>query len=155
MKNKGFSLIELIVVIAIMAVALAVGGYALSAVSLANAKSCANEINVGLEMTRTHACSSHLQSSITFYRESPAAPLMMKKSYEGEAKKIGNGAVKLEYSVDGGQSYKEVEDMTGISFTFNRSSGAFTSAYDSLRISSGGKTYTITCYLLTGKTKME
>lgn len=154
MKNKGFSLIELIVVIAIMAVAMAIGGYALSAVSLANAKSCANEINSALEMTRTHACSSDNQSNVKFYRESDGT-LMMKKNYEGVAKKIGSKVVILEYSVDDGKNYEKVTDTTGITFTFNRSSGAFTSEYDSLRISSGGKRYTIICYLLTGKTKME
>ena len=36
--NRGFSLVELIVVIAILGVMTAVGGYALSAISSANAK---------------------------------------------------------------------------------------------------------------------
>ena len=60
-KNKGFSLVELIVVIAIIGVMTAVGGYSLTAISSANAKECAKEIEAGLISTRTESYSKDIQ----------------------------------------------------------------------------------------------
>ncbi len=157
MKNKGFSLVELIVVVAIMGVAMAVGGYALSAISLANSKSCANNINAALEHTRTQSYSSDDGESVakvTFYVDS-SKNLMMKKSYETDPEKLASASVKLFYKTGTNGSYIEVEDATGITFEFDRKTGGFKSPYTSLQVIGGGKTYTITCYLLTGKTKIE
>ena len=168
MKNKGFSLVELIVVIAIMGVMSAVGGYALTAISSANAKECAKELEAGLISTRTQSYSSDSADSIatvTFTKKSDG--IYMKKSFESEEKKIGGSKVSLSYGYEDGEThvitYTELTDKP-ITFSFNRSSGAFrsmkvdgTSANmcDAIRVTSGHKTYTITCYEQTGKTMLE
>ena len=161
MKNRGFSLIELIVVVAIMAVALAVGGYALSAISLANAKNCATEIKSSLEKTRTQACSSDndtTSAQLTLYRDSSSGKVCILKNYEGTAKEIGGKTVAVKYRLKGTTQYVELgSQANALTFGFDRSTGGFkgTNLVDSIQISSGGKTYTLTCYSLTGKIKME
>ena len=161
MKNRGFSLIELRVVIAIMAVALTAGGYALSAISLANAKNCATEIKSSLEKTRMQACSTDkgtTHATLSLYRDSNGK-VVIAKSYEGTTKEIGGRAVKVEYRMKGAnaETYQQL-GTTAITFGFNRSTGGFTdpdNLVENIRITSGGKTYTLTCYGLTGKIKME
>ena len=162
MKNRGFSLIELIVVVAIMAVALAVGGYSLSAISLANAKNCATEIKSSLEKTRTQACSSDNSTStatLSLYRDSASNKVCISKNYEGTPKEIGSKAVSVRYRLKGDTSYQDL-GTTALKFGFDRSTGGFKSVdgatiVEEIQISSGGRTYTLTCYGLTGKIKME
>ena len=161
MKNRGFSLIELIVVVAIMAVALAVGGYSLSAISLANAKNCATEIKSSLEKTRTQACSTDKGTStatLSLYRDANGK-VCISKNYEGTPKEIASKAVTVKYSVKGNDAYQDL-GTAPLKFGFDRSSGGFravegSTIVDSIQVSSGGRTYTLTCYELTGKIKME
>ena len=162
MKNRGFSLIELIVVVAIMGVALAVGGYALSAISLANAKNCATEIKSSLEKTRTQACSSDNETTsaqMLLYRDKDSGKVCILKNFEGSAKEIGGKTVTVKYKLKGGSGYEDLKNQDDpLTFGFNRSTGGFSDASDqveSIQISSGGRTYTLTCYKLTGKIKME
>lgn len=154
MKNRGFSLIELIVVIAIMAVALAVGGYALNAISLANAKNCATEIKTSLEKTRTLACSTDGNETMRLYRDSTGKVVIEK---EGTTKEVGGKSVKVEYRIKDGEYGPIGSKEQALKFGFNRSTGGFSdeSTVENLRITSGGKQYILTCYKLTGKIKME
>lgn len=163
LRNKGFSLIELIVIIAIMGVMLAVGGYSLTAISSANAKQCAKELEAGLISTRTQSYSSDTDASmatVSFYKGTDG--IYMKKSFETEAKKIGGSKVSVSYKLTGGTDYVELGNDP-ITFSFNRSSAAFNPAMiagssahcESIKISSGTKVYTITCYEHTGKTMLE
>lgn len=157
MKNRGFSLIELIVVVAIMAVALTVGGYALSAISLANAKNCATEIKSSLEKTRTLACSTDAAVTMQLYRDSATGKVVIEK--EGAKKEIGGRAVTVKYRVKGSKQFNDLlpSESAPLIFGFNRSTGGFSSStsVEGIQITSGGKTYTLTCYHLTGKIKIE
>ena len=165
MKNQGFSLIELIAVIAIMAVALAVGGYSINAISLSRAKNCATEINSGLERTRTQSYTSDGGSAgiakLEIYKKDNS--VYLKKSFEGEEKKIGSGGITVTYMAKGDTSERTL-GTDHLTFSFNKSSGAFQTTYvgsqaigeiASIKITGGGRTYTITCYPKTGRTIME
>lgn len=168
MKNKGFSLVELIVVVAIMGVMTAVGGYALTAISSANAKECARELEAGLISTRTQSYSSDSGDSIatvSFYKGTDG--IYMEKSFETGTKKIGGSKVSVSYGVkteDGSSIVYTDLGSSRITFSFNRSSGAFrsmkvdgtsASMCDAIKVTSGHKTYIITCYEQTGKTMLE
>ena len=163
LRNKGFSLIELIVIVAIMGVMLAVGGYSLTAISSANAKQCAKELEAGLISTRTQSYSRDTGATIatvSFYKETDG--IYMEKNYETGKVKIGGSKVTVSYKLDGSSDY---EDLGGnpLTFSFDRSSAAFRKATingssamcESIMVSSGTKTYIITCYEHTGKTMLE
>jgi len=166
MKNKGFSLIELIVVVAIMGIALTIGGYALSAISLANAKNCATEMNAALELTRSQSYSTDSDTgniaSVSFYYDTDG--IYVYKSFENAPKKIGSKHVEVKYTLkDDSTEYILGDKTEQLTFSFDRSSGAFRkvivgddtkSQCTSITVKSGGRTYTITCYPTTGKTKL-
>ncbi len=163
-ENCGFTLIELIVVVAIMGVALLVGGYALSTISLARAKNCATEMNEALIRTRTESYSKDSATSVAtvaFYRGTDG--IYMKKSYESSAEKIGSSSLSVSYQLKNAADYVELSEENVV-FSFNRNSGAFRDVVvngttkepcKSIKISGGGKTYIITCYPQTGKTEMK
>ena len=164
LRNKGFSLIELIVIVAIMGVMLAVGGYSLTAILTANAKQCAKELEAGLISTRTQSYSrdtSGTIATVSFYKG--ADGIYMEKSYETETKKIGGSKVIVKYKLTGGPTDGVALGGDPLTFSFDRSSAAFrpttvngTSAMcEWIKIISGTKVYTITCYEYTGKTLLE
>lgn len=171
MKNKGFSLVELIVVIAILGVMTAVGGYALTAISSANAKECAREIEAGLISTRTESYSRDTATdviTVSFYKNADGVYMEKKFKTETETKKIGGSKVSVSYKYKTNTNpATETENVLGndaIVFSFNRSSGAFremkvgantVGMCKTITITSGSKTYTITCYEHTGKTMLE
>lgn len=165
-NNKGYSLIELIVVFAILGIMTAVGGYSLTAISAANAKECAKQIEAGLVSTRTQAYSSDTDGSIASVSFSKRADgIYMKKSFEDEEKKIGGSKVTVTYTIKNAGANVDPEPLGApIVFSFNRSSGAFRQLQqngssigmcDTIQVTSGGKTYTITCYEKTGKIVVE
>ena len=162
-NHKGFMLIELIVVVAIMGIMVGIGSYALSMIASANAKECAHQLNAALVSTRT---TSYSKDTVTTYAKMDLYKgtdgIYIKKSFEGEAEKIGGAKVQVYYSLNGG-SYTELSS-TPLTFSYNRSSGAFRSVQlggsdagmcNSIRVVSGTKEYTITCYEQTGKTMVE
>ena len=149
-KDKGFTLVELIVVIAIMAVATTVGGYALSTISLANTKNCATEIKSKLDLTRMEATRSVAEAAreVLIYEDESGVYL---KVGDGEAERIGNASVSVTCD---GQALEETTN--GVRFSYDKSSGAFTKFGCSKMVVSGaGREYTLTLYAKTGKVKME
>ena len=162
-NNKGFSLVELIVVFAILGVLAAVGGYSLTAISAANAKECAKEIEAGLVSTRTQSYSSDkgdTVATVEFYKK--ADGIYMKKSFESEEKKIGGSKVVVKYKLKNAEP--DSLGSEAIVFSFNRSSGAFRELKqngagigicEKILVTSGGRTYTIICYEKTGKIVVE
>ena len=164
MKNRGFSLIELVVVVAIMGVALAIGGYSINAISLSRAKNCATEINYALERTRTQSYSSdgvaYGTATLKLYRD--GKDIYIEKSYESSRKKIGSGAITVTYTLKGDTTEYDLGSDQMV-FSFNKSSGAFRTTsigagsgiVTAIKVASGGKTYTITCYEKTGRTILE
>lgn len=149
-KDKGFSLVELVVVIAIMAVATTVGGYALSTISLANAKNCATEIKSKLEKTR-------MESTTDIEGDAPVVELYSEdgsvylKVGTMEPEEIGNSRVTV--VCDGEELSTKTER---VEFSFDKSSGAFDDlGCKTIVVSGGSREYTLTLYEKTGKIKME
>jgi len=147
-KDKGFSLVELIVVIAIMAVAVSVSGYALSTISLANAKNCATEIKSKLDLVRLESTTNLDQAAqvLWLYEKDDSVYLQVGS---GTAKEIGNSSVTVK--CDGSALTED-----GVKFQYDKGSGAFvTFGCGKIEVSGAGREYTLTLYQKTGKVKME
>lgn len=149
-KDKGFSLVELIVVIAIMAVATTVSGYALSTISLANAKNCATEIKSKLEAVRMDA-TRNVEGDVQVVELYSDDGSVYLKVGTMEPKRIGNSNVKV---VCDGKELSTIEEP--VEFSFDKSSGAFDEiGCKTIVVSGASREYTLTLYAKTGKVKME
>lgn len=118
---RGFSLVELIVVIAIMAVLMTTGLVSMSLVSGQNVKSCVSEAESYLSRTRLEAMS----------RENAELKLLVKNdgvyvnlSVEGRDVKIGKSGISVSYETTGGTTV-DVSGSTELIISYDRSSGAF------------------------------
>ena len=153
-NHKGFTLIELVVIVAIMGIMLGLGGYSLSMIAAANAKGCAQEINAALVSTRTEAYSKDNGTSIAkMTLKTGSDGIYVHKSSDGE-KQVGGSRVTVSYSSDGA-TYTPL-DGTGLTFSYDRSSGAFNALpCKYIKVTGGTKSYTIICYEKTGKTVVE
>lgn len=160
--NRGFSLIELIVTIAIMAIATGVLAYSLHLISSARAKTTAEKVKTALENTRmqTMACGG---GYVEFSRDANGDLYVLQNITKGVGggaqaianEKIGSSAIRFTYAGASG-SATELASGDAVRIEFNAGTGAFKSgAIKTIVVSGAGKTYTITCYQLTGKVSME
>ncbi|GEM_PF-6823634 len=160
--NRGFSLIELIVTIAIMAIAMGALAYSLHLISSTRAKTTAEKVKTALENTRmqTMACGG---GYVEFSRDANGDLYVLQSINNGAGggsqaitnEKIGSSAIKFTYAGATGAA-TELTSGNSVRFAFNAGTGAFTTgAIKTIVVSGAGKTYTITCYQLTGKVSME
>lgn len=181
-NNKGYSLIELVVVVAIMAVLTSVVAYSYGIVSGKEARQCAGNISTALDKAKNYAMAKSGSSD--------AYLLIRKDSAEGwvadyyfpdsavsggchwvEKEKLGKKAVEVECELTSGT--RALDETTGICIYFNRITGAFkeaklvtvqsdgsingvieTAECKTIRVKRG-KVYEITCTIATGKNEVE
>lgn len=181
--NKGFSLIELVVVIALMALLVGVLGYSFSLVTGQEAKQCANNLGTALDRAKNYALTKSGSSDaymeitrdtdetilVTYYVPAKA---WAKNAVPGSAdyvaidsQTIGKKAVQVTFSLtDAG----EVSLTSGTSFRvyYDRISGAVkkvvwvsggtqTEDHCGQITISRGKTYRLTLIEATGKHSLE
>jgi prepilin-type N-terminal cleavage/methylation domain-containing protein len=160
-KDAGFSLIELVVVVAILAVMTT--GVMVSVYTSAsyNAKQVAQEIDSALTECRVQALSKTDAWMQIAYDDS-LKKYVIKTSYATDQVLSGSNRVTISYTKpnDDGSDVETVE-LTGsntLTLKYNRSSGAFLPIVEdgakycsSILISSGSKTCEITLSQLTGR----
>lgn len=158
-NDKGFSLVELIVVIAMMAVALTVSSLSLSNITLANAKKCAAKLQSNLELIRVESTRrvSGDAPILKLYREDGDIYL---KAGESEAEVVGNSSVTVKYRIPGEASFTELIDKDEggavLQFSYVKSTGGFaTLGAEKILVSGANREYNITLYKNTGKVKMD
>ncbi len=164
-NNEGYSLVELIIVIAIIALIISTVFYSVMMVFSANAKSCANNIQRAIadcKVTTMGKSSAYME----LYRDTDQN--VYTKMYvwdsgsadykEAEPQKVGTGRVYVAYKPKGGI---ETELLAGakIEIRFDRASGGFAkdgsgNIYELLRVQAGSKNYEITLTELTGKSEV-
>lgn len=126
-KNKGFSLVELIVVIAIMVVLAAATVMVLANQPGWRVKNATDSLRTAIGATKTEAMSKH-RASLTITREADGYYVQVTGR---EKEHIGNSkSVKVLYAVNGGEANVEIAMGTPLQFSFDRSSGAFTPIID-------------------------
>lgn len=168
LHNGGYSLVEMVIVVAILAIIISVTFYSVIMVFSANAKTTANNIQraIGdckvttmgrsaayMELYRD-AADQNVYTCMYVWDSSTAAYV------PSEPQKVGTSRVYVAYVPKGG-SETELSSGDSIEIRFNRASGAFTDdgsghhLYQSIRVQGGSKKYDITLTELTGKSEVK
>jgi prepilin-type N-terminal cleavage/methylation domain-containing protein len=166
-KNAGFSLIELVVAVAILAVFSIGVCMTVFTSSSRNARSVATEINSALSEARVQALSKS-DASLEFAYDDSLGKYVLKPSYNSEMVLNGSNRVKIQYTesvnIGDAETLVDVTDTDTLTLTYDRSTGGFqpirTDGTDkyycrSIRISGGSKTYVIKLSTETGRNTLS
>ena len=164
-NNNGYSIIELIIVLAIIAIIISTVFYSIILVFSANAKSCANNIQRSIgdcKVTTMGKSAAYME----LYRD--ADQNVYTRMYvmdsggsyvPSEPQKVGTSRVYVAYTPEGGA---ETELLAGdkIEIRFDRASGGFEedasgNIYEKLHVQGGSKKYEIVLTKLTGKSEVN
>ena len=161
-NNKGFSLTELIVVIAVMGVIMIGGMITTGLLYSASAKEASSKLNSALNKTRTE-CMSKSSASILVEEKSDSKYYVTYNigGTDQDPILIGDSRVVISYKDSKGDT-KTISGNNKLSISFERETGAFKSISTTetlyckeIYIEAGHKTYTIQCERLTGKTTVK
>lgn len=167
-NNRGFSLVEIIVAVSIMATIVCMAGFGLSLINGKPAEECARKLSSVLASARTTTMGKYW-NKITISKTDSAIivneDILVKvdgdsQTTSDKTSNVGNSSVKLEYSWTGNEDdYTEITDETQLNLRFNSGTGALNSPddYDGdidklvLRVSKANTTKYITISSLTGR----
>ena len=169
-NNSGFSIVELIIVIAIIAAVLTTAALSVGLVFSANARTCTNDIIGAISECKIATMSAGRGNvRLLLYRDDTGTVFSELQTLEAGSWTTGNnGAEKIGArrcmvgSTDGGDDLPQRDNAWEI--YFNRSSGSFLESLDSgatatnvweIYVRGGSKNYHIHLERLTGKTTME
>lgn len=157
--NRGYSLIELIIVFAIIAVLMGTVFYSIILVFSANAKSCANNIQRSIgdckvtTMGKADAYMELYRNDDGIYTQMHVTESDGTVTHE-EPQKVGTNRVDVGYTPKDGTE-TSLTPGDSIEIRFNRSSGGFTGTlYDEIYVRGGSKNYSIKLIALTGKSEV-
>ncbi|WP_162300675.1 pilus assembly FimT family protein [Anaerosacchariphilus polymeriproducens] len=124
--NRGYSLIELVVTLAIIVIVGSGAYIGIGLLSGADAKKCASKLDSGLKLTKT-VCLSKENGQLEFSRDASGDYYMEISGYAKE--KIGKSSLTILYTTGSGASATEstMTNGTSIKFSFKRGSGIFNS----------------------------
>lgn len=122
--NRGFSLIELIVIMAIIIIIGAGMLIGLGLLSGAEAKKCVNKLDSGLKLTKT-VCMSKAAGELEFSCDASGDYYMEITGYARE--KIGKSSLSVVYTTGTGASAADtvMANGTSLKLSFQRGSGMF------------------------------
>jgi len=132
--NKGFSLVELIVVIAILALMMGMFLLTTGILNVRAGRQCAKQIRHELERVRIATMGKN-EVSLRLYvgsdgrvyvEETVTAPKIGSTgthTYTEDAKQIGSKRVKVQIRLQGASDFTDLKE--GVRFQFNRGTGAF------------------------------
>jgi len=163
MKNKGFTLVELIVVMALMVIAAGAVAYTSGLISSTRAKTTARDLKAALEDTQMLAMSRG-GGKLKLYRDDEGdiwVEQVITNDVAGSGnsstkKKIGSSAITVQCHVKDGSSTLLTKSAP-VEFAFNPATGAFSgsSFIDEITVSGGGKTLKLTLWKMTGRVDIE
>jgi len=154
--NKGLSLVELLIVVAILAV---LGGVALTGMSLLTSRpvdECAKKIQIALEGSRNTTMGKY-SGYVEFTADSNGVYVQeyINGSANGDKIKIGQGGISVSATTASGST---TFSATPYKVEFKRADGALKSPNDghmSFTVSNGSRTIIVTVDRLTGRVDLE
>lgn len=167
-NNTGYSLVELIIVIAIMAALIGTAFLSITMVFGANAKTCANNIQRAIAdckvttmgkkeayMELYRDTDGNVYTKLYVYEQNGAAPT------EGEPQKMGNSRVWVGYAKAGEnpEDARSLEAGDSVVIKFDRGSGSFDKTTHGecaqIVVRGGSKNYALELTQLTGKSEVK
>ncbi|MDR0248315.1 MAG: prepilin-type N-terminal cleavage/methylation domain-containing protein [Oscillospiraceae bacterium] len=161
-NNKGYTLVEIMVVVAILAVALTYTGMSIALVVTTNVRKCANNMNALISQARVNTMYK-VEPSVTF-RVSGGS--IIGDYYEGgtrkESKEMGSAGISVTVEYDGG-SFTLTDGGTPVNIAFTRGTGALKEGGSprsytkctAIRLTRGNSAYSIIISPATGKHEIE
>ncbi len=172
--NRGYSIVEMVIVIAIIAIIISTVFYTVIIVFSANAKSCANDIQRAIgdcKVTTMGKSAAYME----LYRDTDqniyTRMYVWDKSANGgagdyvpsEPQKVGTSRVYVAYKRKGDAAGTETELLSGaapIEICFDRANGGFKedrsgNLYEIIYVKGGSKSYEIALTKLTGKSEVQ
>lgn len=163
--NRGLSLVEMIIVIAILAVVSGILVLGIGTAISKPAEECARKIQQSLEGARVYTMGKQ-RLSLKFYVDDGCVYVQeTATSPDGSVKvknpvKIGARGVKVTYRLEGGAGDTDLA-ATPLTLSFDRATGGFSTTECSpgfsneIKVEKGSKVMTVTLYSLTGKVTVE
>ena len=157
-NNRGFSLVELIVVVAILGACVGLITASISTVSSSQARKCAASLDAALSRCRVAAMSRAGTVSMTVSVDGDGVVTVKQLEKNGEtvtetaSDAVGSSRCAVSYQVKG-EAAATALDAAGFTLSFDRDTGAFDftgTPITSITVSGGGRTYVITLDALTG-----
>lgn len=168
-QNKGFSLVELIVVIAVMSVLTGVGIVQIRLISAYNAKQCAANIETQLNKVQINTM-ARMSAELEIYQNASGLYFAKITEKKGNSltdtvteKQVGKSSLLITYSTDDlDTNIVTLDDANPLRIQFDRSTGAMKSQDDAgtdigchkiwiKQKGNNNKEYIITVYRETGK----
>lgn len=172
-KNGGYSLVEVVIVIAIMAILTGGLFFSVNLVFGANAKTCANDIRAAIAQNKVNAMGKseakviierdasnnciYATQAIKTYNKSTHAWEWNNEGPSPTARreKIGNAKVYVAFTPEGGTAV-ELAPGDSVEICFDRSSGSFREndagvIYSEILVEGGRRSFTVELTRLTGK----
>ncbi len=165
---RGFSLVEVIIVVSIMSVIIGVIGYGVSLSSGKPAEECAKKLSAAISHGRTTTMGKY-RNVITVKKEDDGRLTVTESTFSSESdilndspsqkrfSTVGTKNVTVEYKIGTG-SYVTMNNGDAIELRYDSGSGAMkktansgTECYTGFRISKAGKVWFVNMETLTGK----
>ena len=165
-NNKGVTLVELMVVIAIMVVLAGTSLVGFRMISTRPAKECADRLKIALTSDRTTAMGK-FNTEVYLYAEENGTIFLEENIYNTatditkKTSRVGDSDVTVTYSIDGTDPANPLPMVAGggggLKLSFNRSTGGLKDYSGDVKIkcSKSGKSYLVTIYSITGKIVIE
>ncbi|MDR1700601.1 MAG: prepilin-type N-terminal cleavage/methylation domain-containing protein [Lachnoclostridium sp.] len=156
MKHKGFSLIECILVIAVMAIVVSVSVGGLIYLDSANANKCASAIDSAIATAKSETLSKAEPGNLYLYEYDGRCYVKFSKAADfvrdANAERVDAGRVEISY--DDGTGVKALAGNDPLMIAFSRKDGSFTSGPQTIYVN-GSDTYEIRFIRNTGKHIMK
>lgn len=159
-SDAGFSIVELIVVVAIMTVLLSTVFMGIGMLNSRPVEECAKKMEVSLKNNRITTMGK-LSAEIEYYVDGEGY-IVVKETINGDStvQQIGEKGIIVSYSYDDGVSWTEISASNKLNMKFNRSTGGLSGLGSSvtkvlIKVERGDREMLITVDKLTGRVSID